>query len=171
MRVAQVWHAVNNTRLPSEQRRGQDRQRRIFRAADLDRTRKRTAAVDEDLIHTWQKGIVSRRYNRSSNKCRGNFFPPEPKEAHLPRRGLFPEPTFHRAGVGLGLDQSAHAPAHRPAHRRTAQLPDHATLRAKECAGLALRYKEDSQQLDRNVPRWSRANDFSETGRGRSSQV
>src|SRR5437762_3629686 len=125
-------------------------------------------AVNEDLIHTWEKGIVSRRYNRSSNKCRGNFFPPEPKEAHLPRRGLFPEPTFHRAGVGLGLDQSAHAPAHRPAHRRTAQLPDHATLRAKECAGLALRYKEDSQQLDRKSLRCFRANDFSETGPGRS---
>src|SRR5438046_10393630 len=96
-------------------------------------------AVNEDLIHTWQKGIVSRRYNRSSNKCRGNFFPPEPKEAHLSGRGLFPEPTFHRARVGLGLDCSAHAPAHRPAHRPTAQFPDHATLRAKPLAGLSCR--------------------------------
>src|SRR5438093_13038478 len=104
MRVAEVGHAVNNTRLSSEQRRGQGRQRGMFRAADLDRTGKRITAVDEDLIHTWQKGTVSRRYNRSSNKCRGNFFPPEPKEAHLSGRGLFPEPTFHRAGVGLGID-------------------------------------------------------------------
>src|SRR5437667_10177043 len=108
-------------------------------------------AVNEDLIHTWQKGIVSRRYNRSSNKCRGNFFPPEPKESHLSGRGLFPEPTFHRAGVGLELDQSARAPAHRPAHRRPAPLPDHATLRARVCAGLALRCTEDSQPLARTI--------------------
>src|SRR5947207_15491128 len=118
-------------------------------------------AVNEDLIHTWQKGIVSRRYNRSSNECRGNFFPPEPKEAHLSGRDLFPEPTFHRAAVAAGLDQSAHASAHRPAHRRTAQPPDHATLRAKGCADPALRCKEDSQQLDRKVLRWSLANGFS----------
>src|SRR5882757_7705750 len=58
MRVAQVGHAMNDTRLSSEQRRGQDRQRGIFRAADLDRTRKRITAVNEDLIHTWQKGTV-----------------------------------------------------------------------------------------------------------------
>ena len=74
MCVAQVGHAVNNARLPGQQRRGEDRQRGIFRAADLDRTGKRMAAVDENLIHTWQKGTVSRRYNRYSNKCRGNFF-------------------------------------------------------------------------------------------------
>ena len=61
MRVAQVGHAMNDARLAREQRRGQDRQRRIFRAADLDRTGKRMAAVDENLIHTWQKGTVSRR--------------------------------------------------------------------------------------------------------------
>src|SRR5882724_128587 len=138
MRVAQVWHAVNNTRLPSEQRRGQDRQRRIFRAADLDRTRKRMAAVDEDLIHTWQKGTVSRRYNRSSNKCRGNFFPSGPKKTLRSDRVLFPEPAFHQAGAASGLDQSARAPAHRLAHRQTAQFPDRAILRVKECGGPAL---------------------------------
>ena len=58
MRVAQVGYAVNDTRLSGEQRCGQDRQRRVLRAADLDRPGKRVAAVDEDLIHTWQKGIV-----------------------------------------------------------------------------------------------------------------
>src|SRR6266540_3610470 len=99
MRVAQIGHAMNDTWLSSEQRRGQDGQRRIFRAADLDRTGKRTTAVNEDLIHTWQKGTVSRRYNRSSNKCRGNFFPPGPKEAPRFERVLFPEPAFHRVGA------------------------------------------------------------------------
>src|SRR5207244_12572539 len=105
MRVTEVGHAVNNTRLSSEQRRGQDRQRGIFRAANLDRTGKRITAVDEDLIHTWQKGTVSRRYNRSSNKCRGNFFPSGPKEAPGPDRVLFPEPACHPVGAALGLDQ------------------------------------------------------------------
>src|ERR1700730_5268886 len=128
-------------------------------------------AVDEDLIHTWQKGTVSRRYNRSSNKCRGNFFPSGPKEAPGPDRVLFPERAYRPVGAALGLDQSAHAPAHRLAHRQTAQLPDHAILLAKECAGLAMRCKEDSQQLDRKFPRWFRANDFSETGPGCPSQA
>src|SRR6266508_1731703 len=98
MRVAQVGHTVNDTRFSSEQRSSQDRQRRILRAADLDRTGKRITAVDEDLIHTWQKGTVSRRYNRSLSKCRGNFFPPGPKEAPRFERVLFPEPAFHRVG-------------------------------------------------------------------------
>src|SRR6266571_5509442 len=104
MRVTEVGHAVNNTRLSSEQRRGQNRQRGIFRAADFDRTGKRITAVDEDLIHTWQKGTVSRRYNRSSNKCRGNFFPSGPKEAPRSDRVLFPEPAFHQAEAAMALD-------------------------------------------------------------------
>src|SRR5205823_579064 len=169
MRVAQVWHAVNNTRLPSEQRRGQDRQRRIFRAADLDRTRKRMAAVDEDLIHTWQKGIVSRRYNRSSNKCRGNFFPPEPKETHLSGRVLFPRPASHRVEAVMERWRSVRAPAHRLAPRRITRFPDHATLLAKECAGLASRCREGSRQLDRKLPRHFPPDGFPETGPGCSS--
>src|SRR5262245_50279672 len=56
MRVAQIGHAVNDTRLSSKQRSSQDRQRRILRAADLNGTGKRMTAVDEDFIHTWQKG-------------------------------------------------------------------------------------------------------------------
>src|SRR5437879_5115204 len=102
-------------------------------------------AVDEDLIHTWQKGTVSRRYNRSSNKCRGNFFPSGPKEAPGPDRVLFPGPAYHPVAAALGLDQSARVPAHRLAHRRTAQFPDRAILRAKGCDGLASRCKEDSR--------------------------
>src|SRR4029453_18475161 len=102
MRVAEIGHAVNDTRFSSEQGRGQDRQRRILRAADLDRTRKRMTAVDENLIHTWQKGTVSRRYNRSSNKCRGNFFPSGPKEGPRFGRALFPRPAFHRGGAVWG---------------------------------------------------------------------
>src|SRR4029450_3790379 len=122
-------------------------------------------AVDEDLIHTWQRGTVSRRYNRSSNKCLGNFFPPGPKEGPRSGRALFPRPGFHRAAAAMAPDQSARAPVHRLSLRRITQFPDRATLRAKECAGLASRCKEDSRQLDRKLPRHFRADDFSETGR------
>ena len=58
MCVAQVGHTMNDARLPSEQRRGQDRQRGILRTADLNRPGERVAAVDENLVHTWQKGIA-----------------------------------------------------------------------------------------------------------------
>src|SRR5436309_8207309 len=136
---------MNDARFAREQGRGQDWQRRILRAADLDRTRKRMAAVNENLIHTLQKGIASHLNNRSSNKCRGNFFPPGPKEAPRSDRVLFPEPAFHQAEAASELDQSARAPARRLAHRQTAQFPDHAILRAKECAGPASRCKEDSR--------------------------
>src|SRR4029453_13723262 len=128
-------------------------------------------AVDENLIHTWQKGTVSRRYNRSSNKCRGNFFPPGPKEGPRFYRTLFPTPAFRQVGAALGPRQSARAPAHRPALRRTTQFPDHATLRATDYADLASRCKEDSRQLGRKPPRHFRADDFSETGPGCSSQA
>src|SRR5436190_6995046 len=171
MRVTEVGHAVNNTRLSSEQRRGQDRQRGIFRAANLDRTGKRITAVDEDLIHTWQKGTVSRRYNRSSNKCRGNFFPPGPKEGSRFGRVLFPAPAFQQAGAAMALDQSTRVPAHHPAYRRTMKLLDRAILRAKECAGPASICKEDSRRQDRKFLRHSPRDDFSETGRDHSGLV
>src|SRR4029453_13594525 len=101
-------------------------------------------AVDENLIHTWPKGTVSRRYNRSSNKCRGNFFPPEPKEEFCSGRVLFQTPAFHRAGAAMGPAQSVRELARRLARPRTTQSPDRAILRAKECADPALRCKEDS---------------------------
>src|SRR5207249_944376 len=69
MRIAQVGYAMNDAWLASEQRRGQDRQGGIFRAAHLDRTRERMATVNEDLIHTWQKGIGVYLNNRFPNKC------------------------------------------------------------------------------------------------------
>src|SRR6476661_6415046 len=105
MRIAQVGYAVNDTRLPSQQRRGQDRERRILRAADFDGTGKRMAAMDEDLIHTWQKGTVSHLNNRFLNKCRGNFFPSEPKEDPRSDRVLFPRPAFHRVEGAAALVQ------------------------------------------------------------------
>src|SRR4029453_1758108 len=103
------------------------------------------AAVDEELIHTWQKGTVSRRYNRSSNKCRGNFFPPGPKEGPRSGQALFPRPTAHQVEAGTAPAQSARARAHRPAHQRITQPPDRAKLLAKECAGPVWRRKEDSR--------------------------
>src|SRR6266508_4542541 len=169
MRVAQIGHTMNDTWLSSEQRRGQDGQRRIFRAADLDRTGKRTTAVNEDLIHTWQKGTVSRRYNRSSNKCRGNFFPPEPKETHLSGRALFLRPASHRGQAAMAPPRSGRALTRRPPYLQKAQPPDRAILRAKVCAAPASRCKEDSRQLDRKLPRHFPADGFSETGPGCSS--
>src|SRR5262249_34423768 len=53
--IAQIRHAMNDTGFWCERRCGRDWQQRILRAADLDGTRKRIPAVDEDLIHTWQK--------------------------------------------------------------------------------------------------------------------
>src|SRR4029453_3867370 len=128
-------------------------------------------AVDEDLIHTWQKGTVLRRYNRSSNKCRGNFFPSGPKETPGSDRVLFPEPAHHPVGAALRLYPSGRVRAHRPAYLRTTQFPDRAILRAKGCAGPALRCKEGLRQLDRKLPRHFRANGFSETGPDRSGLV
>src|SRR5206468_7325034 len=129
-----------------EQRRGQDRQRRIFGAADLDGTGKRMAAVNKDFIHTSQTGTVSPLNNRFLNKCRGNFFPPGPKEAPRSGRVLFPEPAFHRAGAEMAPAQSVRAPAHRLARWRKAPPPDHVKLRGKECGALVLRCKEDSRR-------------------------
>ena len=59
MRVAQIGNAMQNARLARQQRRGQDRQRRILRAADLDRAGERMTAVNENFIHTWRRGIAS----------------------------------------------------------------------------------------------------------------
>src|SRR6266404_490619 len=137
---------MNDARFAREQRGGQDWQRRILRAADLDGTRKRMAAVNKDFIHISQTGNVSHLNNRSWNKCRGNFFPPGPKKAPRSDRFQSPAPAFHRAEAATAPAQSAHAPTHRPAHRRTTQFPDHATLRGKEYGGLVLGCKEDSRQ-------------------------
>src|SRR5881397_4306495 len=97
---------MNDARFAREQRRGENGQRRILRAADLDGTRKRMTAVNEDLIHTWQKGTVSHLNNRFLNKCRGNFFPPGPKEGPRFGRFLFPGPAVHRTGAEMAPAQS-----------------------------------------------------------------
>src|SRR5204862_6295263 len=81
MRVAQVGHTMNDAWFPSEQCRGQDRQRGILRTADLNRPGERAAPVDENLVHTCQQGLACHLSNRFSNKWRGNFLPPRPKEA------------------------------------------------------------------------------------------
>src|SRR5438552_9966909 len=101
------------------------------------------AAVNKDFIHTSQTGNVSHLNNRSWNKCRGNFFPPGPKEG--PRLGRFQSPTlaFHRAEAEMAPAQSVRAPAHRRAHRRTTRSPDRAKPRGRDCDGLVLRRKED----------------------------
>src|SRR5213592_4819509 len=164
MRVAQIGNPTNDTRLSSEQRGGQDWQRRILRAADLDGTGKRMAAVNENFIHTSQTGNVSHLNNRSWNKCRGNFFPPGPKKAPRSDRFLFPGPVFHPRGVATAPAQSIRAPTHRLARWRKAQVPDHVELLGKECGGLVLRCKEDSRQRDRRFRPRFQGDYFSETG-------
>ena len=74
IRVAQIRDAMEDARFAREQTGGDDRERGIFRTADLDRAGKGMAAVNEDFIHTWQTGIVGFLHNRFSTRCRGNFF-------------------------------------------------------------------------------------------------
>src|SRR3984893_7194949 len=164
MCVAQVGYAMNDTRLSREQCRCQDRERGIFRSADLDGTRKRMTAVDEDFIHIWQKGTVSHLNNRFLKKCRGNFFPPGPKEGPRFGRFLFPRPAFHPGGAATAPAQSIRATIHRLARWRKAQLPDRVILPGKECGGLVLRCKEDSRQRDRKFRPRFQGDYFSETG-------
>src|SRR5439155_25365016 len=121
MRIAQVGYAMNDAWLASEQRRGQDRQGGIFRAAHLDRTRERMATVNEGLIHTWQKGIGVYLNNRFPNKCRGNFFPPMSKKAL--RSGLGDVP-----GPALRPPPGPQAPARALAARRRPYAPRHASV-------------------------------------------
>src|SRR5437016_5973302 len=155
---------MNDARFAREQRRGQNRQRRIFRAADLDGTRKRMAAVNEDFIHIWQKGTVSHLNNRFSNKCPDNFFPPGPKEGRRSGLVLFPTPAFHPGGAATAPAQSIRAPTHRLACWRKAQLPDRVILPGKECGDFVLRCKEDSPQSHRNFPSRFQGDCLSKTG-------
>src|SRR6266480_6315465 len=146
MRVAEIGYTMNNARLPSEQRRGQDRQRGIFRSAHLDRTRERMATVNEDLIHTWQKGIVVYLNNRFSNKCRGNFFPPMSKKALHSDRARLPRPAFRPGAGAMAPAQSIPALIRRHARRKRARPPGRARLRGIEHVDLAPRCREGSQQ-------------------------
>src|SRR6266705_6697777 len=146
MRVAQVGHTMNDAWFPSEQCRGQDRQRGILRTADLNRPGERVAAVDENLVHTWQKGIVSHLNNRFSNKCRGNFFPPRPKEALRSGRVRFPRPASRPGEVAEPLAQSIRALIRHRAPRRRGRPPDRVKLHVTEYVDLAWRCREDSQR-------------------------
>src|SRR6266536_1629031 len=128
MRVAQVRYAMNDAWLASEQRRGQDRQRGIFRAAHLDRTRERMATVNEDLIHTWQKGIVVYLNNRFPNKCRGNFFPPMSKKALHYDRARPPRPAFRPGASAPAHAKSIPALIRSHARRKRARPPGRARL-------------------------------------------
>src|SRR6266436_7269945 len=130
---------MNDARFAREQRRGQDWQRGIFRAADLDGTGKRMAAVNKNFIHTSQTGNVSPLNNRFSKKCRGNFFPPGPKEDPRSDRVLFPTPAIHRAAAAMAPAESIPALTHRLARWRKARPTGRVELPAKACGGLVLR--------------------------------
>src|SRR6266487_2902279 len=105
---------MNDARLALEEYSGQDWQRGIFRADDLDGSGKRMAAMNKDFIHTSQPGNVSHLNNRTWNKCRGNSLPPGPKKAHRFGRFRSLTPAIHRAEAATAPAQSARAPAHRP---------------------------------------------------------
>src|SRR5438093_2781623 len=122
------------------------------------------AAVNKDFIHTSRTGNVSHLNNRSGNECRGNFFPPVPKEGRRSGLVLFPRPVFHPGGVATAPAQSIRAPTRRLARWRKAQLPDHVKLLGKECGGLVLRCKEDSRQRDQKFRPRFQGDYFSETG-------
>ena len=53
MRVAEIRHAPNGARFLGQESRGQDRQGRVFRSADFNRTAQRPPTVNADFIHTW----------------------------------------------------------------------------------------------------------------------
>src|SRR5947207_14871483 len=137
---------MNDARFAREQRGSQDWQRRIFRAADLNRTGKRMAAVNENFIHTSQTGNVSHLNNRFSNKCRGNFFPPRSKEAPRSDRARSPGPAFHPGEGAPVLAQSMRAPTRRRAPRQKALLPGRAKPRVKDYVDLAPRCREGSRR-------------------------
>src|SRR6266480_4638524 len=102
------------------------------------------ATVNENLIHTCQRGIVSYLNNRFSTKCRGNFYPPKSKEAPRSGRPQFPGPAFRRDETALAPVQLVYAAIRRRARRRRAHLPDRARLHAKAYVDLVPRYKEGS---------------------------
>src|SRR6266571_8525746 len=133
---------MNDARFAREQGRGQNWQRGIFRAAHLDRPGERMAAVDENLIHTSQKGIASHLNNRFSNKCRGNFSPPSPKEAHRFGRFRSPRPAFLPAEAAMVPVQSVRELIHYRTRWQRLRPPDRVTLRGKACRGLVSRRKE-----------------------------
>ena len=91
VRVAQVGHAMNGTRLARQQRRSQDGQSGILRAADLDGTSERIPAMHKNLIHTGRKENALYLNNRFSPRCRRNF------SGARVRSGPVPDPDQSRA--------------------------------------------------------------------------
>src|SRR5207249_11660107 len=131
---------MNDARFPREQCGGEDWQRRIFRAADLDRSRKRMAAVNENFIHTSQTGNVSHLNNRFSKKCRGNFFPPEQKKAARSDRFRSPMPAFLPVEGAMVPVQSVRDLIHYLGCWRKPRPPDRANPHGIEYADIVSRH-------------------------------
>src|SRR5438477_13203996 len=136
---------MNDARFTGEQGRGQNGQRGIFRTAHLDRTRERMAAVNKNLIHTWQTEIVSYLNNRFSNKCRGNFFPPMSKKAPCSDPGRFPGRASRPVEDAAAPVRSAHRLVRHLWRRRRGRSPDRAGPHAKEDVDLAWRCSANSR--------------------------
>src|SRR5437899_7401256 len=134
---------MNDARFPREQCGGEDWQRRIFRAADLDRSRKRMAAVNENFIHTSQTGNVSHLNNRFSKKCRGNFFPPEQKKATRSDRFRSPMPAFLPVEGAMVPVQSVRELIHHSGSCGKRRPPSRAKRHGKEGPGFGRSQTED----------------------------
>src|SRR5881409_1355647 len=104
------------------------------------------ATVNEDLIHTWQKGIGVYLNNRFPNKCRGNFFPPISKKALRSGLTRLPRPAFRPGGGAPAPAQSIPAPIRPRSRRKRARRLGRARPRGLEYADLAPRYREDSRR-------------------------
>src|ERR1700745_2803327 len=104
------------------------------------------AAVYENLIHTWQRGIGSHLNNRFLTKCRDIFFPPEPKEALRYARFRSPRQAVHRSEAAQGPVQSIREPIRHRWRPQRVQSPGRVRLRGKDYVDPARRYMEDSRQ-------------------------
>src|SRR5205807_6864999 len=90
MRVAQVRHAMNRARLPSQQGRGQNGEGGVLRTADLDGTGERIPAMHKYLIHTGRRENAFYLNNRFSPRCRRNFYRVKDQSGPVPGRARSP---------------------------------------------------------------------------------
>ena len=97
IRVAQIGHPPDRAGLAREQRGRQNRQGRILRTADLDRTAQRMSSVDPNLIHIWLTENAGYLNNPFSIQCRDNSFDEESRKVLHPGQAQFPMPGVRPA--------------------------------------------------------------------------
>src|SRR5206468_11232500 len=90
MRVAQVRHAMNRARLPSQQGGGQNGEGGVLRTANLDGTGERIPAMHKYLIHTGRTENAFYLNNRFSPRCRRNFYRAKGRLGRVPGQARSP---------------------------------------------------------------------------------